>query len=220
MKTCRKCNIPKDLKEFGKRSKEKDGLHYNCKSCNKEIDIQNKDNREIYNKQHYKDNRDIKLSKSKKYNEQNRDIIKIYSQNYENNPINKNKRNKRRRERYKNDISFRITCNLRTYFYNILKNKNISKSNSIIELTGCSINNFINHIESLFQYGMSWDNYGKVWEYDHHLPISSFNITKLEDQQECFYYINIKPRFKTSDIAKLFNSNQIGNRNKLNKILN
>lgn len=33
MKTCSKCNTSKEFSEFGKRSSNKDGLNYYCKSC-------------------------------------------------------------------------------------------------------------------------------------------------------------------------------------------
>jgi hypothetical protein len=33
MKTCRKCNETKPLSDFGKDSREKDGLHNHCKVC-------------------------------------------------------------------------------------------------------------------------------------------------------------------------------------------
>lgn len=33
MKTCSKCKVPKDLSEFNKSSKKKDGLHNYCRLC-------------------------------------------------------------------------------------------------------------------------------------------------------------------------------------------
>lgn len=38
-KLCRRCKEEKDLSEFSKRSKEKDGLHYYCKQCCKEYNV-------------------------------------------------------------------------------------------------------------------------------------------------------------------------------------
>ena len=33
MKTCKKCKVEKDESEFSKRTRNKDGLDYRCKSC-------------------------------------------------------------------------------------------------------------------------------------------------------------------------------------------
>jgi len=47
LKKCSHCNIPKEFKEFTKRSKSKDGLSYECKDCKKRYrnkeNIENKD---------------------------------------------------------------------------------------------------------------------------------------------------------------------------------
>lgn len=50
------------------------------------------------------------------------------------------------------------------------------KSTSTIALLGYSIAQFRAHIESLFQPGMTWANYGE-WEIDHRRPIADFPIT-------------------------------------------
>lgn len=39
MKQCRKCNEVKELSQFSKCSVRKDGLQYNCKSCNKKDNL-------------------------------------------------------------------------------------------------------------------------------------------------------------------------------------
>ena len=93
-----------------------------------------------------------------------------------------------------------------------------SKSKSIIELLGCNVGEFKQYLEQQFLPEMTWVNYGKIWEIDHIKPCSSFDLTILEEQQECFHYSNLQPLFKTTEIAEQYSSNQIGNRNKLNKI--
>jgi hypothetical protein len=62
---------------------------------------------------------------------------------------------------------------------------------------------------------MSWENHGKIWEIDHIKACSNFDLTKLEEQQQCFHYTNLQPLFKTTGIAKSFSYiDQTGNRNK------
>ena len=65
---------------------------------------------------------------------------------------------------------------------------------------------------------MTWDNHGEIWEIDHIIPCSKFNLTEEKQQKECFHYTNLQPLFKTTKIAESFGYNdQIGNRNKSNK---
>jgi hypothetical protein len=87
-------------------------------------------------------------------------------------------------------------------------------------MLGCSITSFKTHIESLWLTGMSWDNYGlKGWTIDHIKPISSFDLTKKDQQLECFNYKNCRPLWHTTRIAQS-NGDFLneGNTNKSNKI--
>ena len=43
---------------------------------------------------------------------------------------------------------------------------------------------------------MTWENWGKgagKWNMDHILPISLFDLTKLDHQQACYHYSNLRP---------------------------
>lgn len=99
-----------------------------------------------------------------------------------------------------------------------LKKKNLSKKNKIKYL-GISIEEYKKYLENLFEIGMTWENKGQVWEIDHKQPLVSFDLTKEENIKKAFYYTNTQPLFKTTDIAKSFGSNNIGNKNKHKKIL-
>jgi len=62
---------------------------------------------------------------------------------------------------------------------------------------------------------MNWSNQGKIWEIDHIIPISKFDLTNQNEQKKAFHYTNTQPLFKTTQIAKQLGYNEIGNRNKL-----
>lgn len=90
------------------------------------------------------------------------------------------------------------------------------------KLVPYTLDELIKHIESLWETGMSWDNYKhKGWHIDHILPISSFSFVTYEDQgfKDCWALSNLMPRWSTTEIAKQHGSNQIGNFNKGNKIV-
>ena len=67
----------------------------------------------------------------------------------------------------------------------------------------CDIIFFIKHIENQFTKEMNWNNHGLVWELDHIIPISSFNLLNPEEQKKCFHYSNLRPLIKLKNRQKL-----------------
>lgn len=61
------------------------------------------------------------------------------------------------------------------------------------EIVGCTRDQFIKHIESLFKRGMNWANYAKKWELDHIMPCKSFDLSDLEQIKKCFHFTNYRP---------------------------
>lgn len=59
------------------------------------------------------------------------------------------------------------------------------------------------HLESLFQEGMSWDNYGE-WQIDHIRPESSFNYKCYDDKEFllCWSLSNLQPLWKIDNLKK------------------
>jgi len=102
------------------------------------------------------------------------------------------------RERRKNDLSFRIKCNLRSKISSVIKG---AQSKSIELLLGCSVDQWKKHIESKFQDGMSWDNYGE-WHIDHIVPCDWFDMDSIMDRLLCFNYKNTQPLWASSNLSK------------------
>lgn len=102
---------------------------------------------------------------------------------------------KKRRERLK----FRIRGALQTRIWNALKGG--VKAAKTMELIGCSIEDLKTHLESQFQKGMNWDNYGE-WHIDHIKPCASFDLSKEEQQKECFHYTNLQPLWAEENLKK------------------
>jgi 5-methylcytosine-specific restriction endonuclease McrA len=49
------------------------------------------------------------------------------------------------------------------------------------------------HLEKQFKSGMTWENYGKVWEIDHIKPISKFDLSILEERIKANALSNLQP---------------------------
>jgi len=101
-----------------------------------------------------------------------------------------------KRKQRKNNIAYRIKCNLRCRLWCALKGKD--KSAKTMELTGCTGEHAVEWIESQFNDQMSWD----IIEVDHIIPCSSFNLIDPEEQKKCFHFTNLQPLLKEDNRRK------------------
>lgn len=101
----------------------------------------------------------------------------------------------------RNNPQARIAKNLRTRLYLAVKRQGGKKCDSTRSLTGADWPIFSAWIQNKFQEGMTWDNYGS-WHVDHIFPCKSFDLTKPEQQRECFHYTNLQPLWGPENIKK------------------
>ena len=59
----------------------------------------------------------------------------------------------------------------------------------------------MDHLESLFVPGMTWDNQGE-WHIDHVIPCAAFDLTDPAQQSECFHYTNLQPLWAVDNLKK------------------
>jgi len=189
-KKCTKCGKSYPLTaEFFHRSKySKTGFNPQCKPC--------------------------ALLKRKKYREKNREKLRTYAEWYRSIPENREvvkaykERNKEKikeyakeyqRKRREEDIMFKLSQSIRDRVNKSTRGRGYSKKTNTYKILGCDFQTFKSHIESYFQDGMSWDNYGE-WVYDHHYPIC---LAKNEnDLMILNYYKNYRPLWKIDNLTK------------------
>lgn len=126
--------------------------------------------------------------------------IKYKDKNRERRIKNRDKENARSRERRKTDIGYRIKVILRWQVYAAIKRYGADKPR-FIDVLGCSVGEFLKHLEGQFREGMMWGNYGE-WHIDHRIPCASFDLTKKEAQDECFNYKNLQPLWASENFRK------------------
>lgn len=211
MKNCPKCKKNKTNDEFYKNG------HY-CKLCKKECDreyyLKNKEKI----KQRQKDDRVKNKEKHKKRDRRKylKNKEKIKKRNIENYHNNKELYSKTRKkyyennkksilkqvlERKKNDLNFKLKCNLRSRLWQAIKSN--QKSGSAVKDLGCSIKELKKHLESKFQPGMTWENYGlKGWHIDHIKPLSSFDLSDKKQLLEACNYKNLQPLWAEDNLQK------------------
>jgi len=170
---CTKCNVLKKKECFSLCKFMCLGRNSICKDC-----INNHSKNEYYKDLEYS------KSRSKEYYLKNRNII------FE-----------KEKERCKNDISFKIKKNVRRRI--LLAIHRNSKSDRTIKLLGISTNKYRFYLESKFQDGMTWENYGvHGWHIDHIIPCSTFDLSKPKQQKECFHYTNTQPLWAEENLKK------------------
>jgi len=77
------------------------------------------------------------------------------------------------------------------------------KTKTTLNLIGCSWEDLKLYLESKFQIGMSWDNYGYYgWHIDHIIPVSNFDIENLEELKKCMHYTNLQPLWMSDNLKK------------------
>jgi hypothetical protein len=170
-KKCSKCQHTKPTTNFGFDKSRKDNLHPYCLQCKREL--------------------------SKSYRVSNPDNNAIYYQ------ANRNKIIKRtiayESRKRASDPTFRILKNCRRRISHALVDG--YKSANTIELIGCSVEQLKTHLQSQFQSGMTWENYGQ-WHVDHIKPCVSFNLNDPNQQRACFHYSNLQPLWAKDNLSK------------------
>ena len=69
-------------------------------------------------------------------------------------------------------------------------------------LIGCNADTLCLILESKFELGMTWGNYGSAWHVDHIIPLAAYDLTDPEQQREAFHYTNLQPMWAHENMAK------------------
>lgn len=224
-KTCTKCKIEKDINEFSlarkgvyrsrcnicKNEDYKIYCENNKEKVKKSKDTWSKKNSEYY-KLYYEENKDnIQKYFNQYYSDKKEDILKNVKIYYNENKEEIIKKSKIRKS---NDIDlYKLKCKeyykkvrleyphriaWRCLLQNALRRMNTKKSDKTIDMLGYSADDLKNYLESKFEEGMSWDNWGD-WEVDHIKPVSLFDlktdskiVNALENLQPLWWEENIK----------------------------
>lgn len=202
-KECQSCLITKNICLFPKKKSNKDGLYSYCKECKSMTDkdyrkdpivkekcleygkIYYKENKELLvqkQKIYYNDHKEEHSVRSKKYYESHREEIYLYIKEQKTlNPL------------------YKLSCSLRSRLWSVLKKKNWEKNSKFNEYIGCDKQTLVNHIESQFQPGMTWENQG-IWHIDHIKPLA---LAKNEDElYKLNHYTNLRPLWAIDNLKK------------------
>lgn len=223
MKYCKYCRTLKNITDFHKDKKNKDGLSYSCKECakNRAKDWynKNKERAALWSKQYNKIHSAKKVINAVNWAKQNPERrFAIHRKWYENNKEQKKITDKIRYENNKPHIMELAKLNMRRKRKIPIFKLSFSVSRAINHslhygkqgrhwetLVDYTIDQLKNHLEKQFLSGMSWDNYGRNgWHIDHKIPISAFNFQTPEDIdfKRCWALSNLQPMWAIDNIRK------------------
>lgn len=105
------------------------------------------------------------------------------------------------RERYYNNEQSRLGKVMQTAIRKVLRGKKAGSKWQ--ELVGYTTEQLVKHLESKFEDGMSWENYGE-WHVDHIIPKSWFHYESPEDWQfrVCWSRYNLQPMWASENLSK------------------
>jgi hypothetical protein len=109
---------------------------------------------------------------------------------------------RRRHERLKHNPEYKMKRLLRNAVSRICRKSKTQKDRRLIEYVGCRMSEARQHIERLFAQGMTWENHGRLWEVDHIIPLSHFDLTDLSERLAANHYTNLQPLWKWQNRAK------------------
>jgi hypothetical protein len=185
-KICKKCLQEKDIEQFYFR-KDSHTYKHECIECcrNRNKKFHQENSEKIYErkKKHRQNNLEEFAEYQRGWRENNSEHNKEYNTNYRKTVLSP--RNKQRR---KTDPIYQATGTLRAQFTSWVKNRDYTKSCSIVNIIGCSLPEFLIYL------GERIVNF----DYDHILPLSKFNnvsqelVEKLLWNYQNFQYLDKK----------------------------
>lgn len=160
------------------------------KEASKRFYQNNKEKLNTYYQQ-WLSNTDLKYrkEKTKEWREKNREKLR------EKGRINQAKR--------RQDPQIKLYSRFGTAVWQNIKDNGATKYKKTFKILPYTFEELKNHLEKLFQNGMTWNNYGE-WHVDHAIPQSHFKYDSVdsEDFQKCWALGNLKPMWGRDNYSK------------------
>ena len=187
-KQCTKCKEEKSEEAFGFRNKAKGIRRRECKACKCE-----------YSRQHHEANREQRNETNRQYHEANKEQRnERRRQHHEANREHEKERSRQYREANKTDPCYRLKNNVRSSTCHSIKlstGKPCPKGASSQKYLPYTMEELMCHLETLFQEGMTRDNYGSIWHLDHIIPrcMHPYDTTKHPNFLKSWALSNLQP---------------------------
>ena len=206
-KKCIGCYPLKKIKEIKKEDdKEIKDIHFislknkqRRNESSKKYNLEHTNELKEYRKNYYKKNKE----KLKKYIADNKEKIKNYQKEY----IKSGYHKKYIKEKRKNNPDFKLSQNIKSLIYAVIRKSGYIKNSKTFNILGCSFDEFKSYIKDKFEPWMNENNqgrytgnYNETWQLDHIIPISS-GMTE-EEIIKLNHYSNFRPLCSRKNLEK------------------
>lgn len=206
-KACRKCKIAKDLSEFHKDKKKKFGRRNSCKECIKSFGVEYRERnkeaiQEKKRKDYLKDPEKV-ISRASRHQKEKPEMARARKSAWRDK--HRERVNAEKREKYHTKMKFdprdKVESSARGMLRRVLKLAKKEKTGKTFEVLGYSYDQFRDHMESLFEEGMTWDNNGE-WHLDHIVPVSELLNLGIDCPKVINQLKNLRPVWAFDNLSR------------------
>lgn len=183
--------------------KNKDKIFHRRKIREAALTEEKREAKRAYSRNWFASRKEIHSQKMKEWYAANKERVKANHQAWykANKKIHLKKTAAYAKSLREKDPHYRTVCLLRSRMGAAFRCRGIKKNIKSLDLVGCSKEELMNHIQSLFKPGMNWNN-RNLWHVDHIRPVKSFNLIDIEEQKKCFHYTNLQPLWSYENFQK------------------
>ena len=180
------------------REKNKEKIREQKNKYMKEYYAKNKEKIKAYQKSYYKENGGKVKNRTSSWKAENKEYVDAYNQKYRKEHSAEHAEYiKRRRQE---DATYKMICSIRNLLNNAFnKRMKVGKRLQAEEILGCTIEFFIEYLQSQFKEGMTIENHGE-WHIDHIIPLST--ATTEEEVIKLNHYTNLQPLWAKENLSK------------------
>ena len=181
-KFCRDCGSFLPISKFEISKRAKDGYGIRCSAC------------AAARRDRWHNDLDFRNNELEKQ-------LKYAKKKFASDPKYRERISEYQKKKYKEDPKFRLDANMSSYIRQTLNGKKAGQS--WLNLVDFTVEELMEHIESQFEPGMTWDNYSE-WHIDHRKPRSWFKYETAEDNafKECWSLDNLQPKWAEENRRK------------------
>jgi hypothetical protein len=170
---------------------------------------ENKDKNKEFSAKYHAENRERILDemriRNKAYYIANKEKIKSQTSAYQKANTCDRTRYKKNWSKYraKSDPAFAMLLTMRKFIARMISRIkcDIRQGERTTKLLGYTPEEFVSHIQPMFKRGMTWENHGE-WHVDHIRPLSSFDLTDIEQRRLANSLHNLQPMWASQNLKK------------------
>jgi DNA-directed RNA polymerase subunit M/transcription elongation factor TFIIS len=153
-----------------------------------------KENKRIAYQKWKSENPEKRAAQKKRHRERNRLHVREYKRAYD---------LRTRRDDYRVKLISIVRSRVATALKIVRKTGRVPASRGTWRLVGCTLADLVVHLESQFDEGMSWANFGRRgWHVDHIYPVGKADLTDNAQLQAAFNWRNCRPAWESDNLRK------------------